>query len=86
MSPAITPPALQEAAKKSTSTWQADLQALFHHARDRFPDVLWELEIDDDGEKGRTGEEVWGHKGLSSSGGACLTTTCHTLYIDISDY
>jgi len=64
MSTVVAPPALQEAIKRSTIAWQADFQSLFHHAKDRFPDVLWELEIDQD-ETDRTGEEVWGHKGRS---------------------
>lgn len=59
------PPALLEATKKSTSTWQDDLQSLFHHAKDRFPDVVWEL-VDDDAPIETEPEEVWGHKGESS--------------------
>ena len=52
--PDPSPPSLQEATKNSTVNWQENLESLFHHAKDRFPDVVWELA----GE-----EEVWGHKG-----------------------
>jgi hypothetical protein len=59
-----TSPGLQEATKNSTTAWQADLEALFHHAKDRFPDVVWELGgADDDEDDRKDVEEVWGHKG-----------------------
>ncbi|KAJ7060816.1 hypothetical protein C8F01DRAFT_1220056 [Mycena amicta] len=48
---------LQEATRNSTAAWQRDLAALFRHAKERFPDVVWELTSDD-------GEEVWGHKAI----------------------
>ncbi|OSC97361.1 hypothetical protein PYCCODRAFT_1481331 [Trametes coccinea BRFM310] len=54
-----TPPGLQEATHNSTVHWQDDLQALFHHAKDRFADVVWELQTDSGGV-----EEVWGHKAV----------------------
>ncbi|KAG7448416.1 uncharacterized protein BT62DRAFT_964788 [Guyanagaster necrorhizus] len=54
----VSPPWLQEATKNSTTTWQVDLESLFHHAKDRFPDVVWEVGIDDQT------EEVWGHKAI----------------------
>ncbi|KAJ3506493.1 hypothetical protein NLJ89_g6840 [Agrocybe chaxingu] len=40
-----TPPApsLQEATRNSTQAWQTHLESLFHHAKDRFPDVVWEF-------------------------------------------
>lgn len=60
----VRPPSLHEATKRSTSAWQEDLQALYHHAKDRFPDVVWEL-CDDDNMDAEV-EEVWGHKGSSS--------------------
>ena len=60
--PTTTPPSLQEATRQSTALWQDDLQALFEQAKDRFPDVVWELSDEDDG-RGGTVEEVWGHKG-----------------------
>ncbi|KAF5375735.1 hypothetical protein D9615_009407 [Tricholomella constricta] len=55
----VSSPALQEATKKSTLAWRQDLEALFHHAKDRFPDVVWELG-DEDGDE----QEVWGHKAI----------------------
>ena len=56
------PPGLQEATKNSTHIWQEHLESLFHHAKDRFPDVVWELV--GDGESESQGfEDVWGHKG-----------------------
>jgi len=60
----ISSPGLQEATKSSTTVWQQDLEALFHHAKDRFPDVVWELcGADDEGDEEKDVEEVWGHKG-----------------------
>lgn len=57
----VSSPALQEATKKSTIVWRQDLEALFHHAKDRFPDVVWELGGgEDDGDQ----REVWGHKAI----------------------
>ncbi|KAJ6557753.1 hypothetical protein B0H19DRAFT_1148514 [Mycena capillaripes] len=50
---------LQEATRNSTSTWQKDLAALFQHAKERFPDVVWELTGED-----TSVEEVWGHKAI----------------------
>jgi len=55
----ISSPGLQEATKQSTTVWRANLEELFHHAKDRFPDVVWEV-----GDEEGDGEEVWGHKGL----------------------
>jgi hypothetical protein len=63
MSTLSTPPSLLEALQLSEDTWQSDLHALFEHARDRFPDILWERDEDDDNTKGPA--EVWGHKGTS---------------------
>ncbi|KAJ7023250.1 hypothetical protein C8F04DRAFT_1271571 [Mycena alexandri] len=40
---------LQEATRNSTSAWQRDLAALFSHAKDRFPDVVWELSAEQRG-------------------------------------
>lgn len=58
--------ALAKTSVVSTESWQRDLKTLFDHAKERFPDVVWELTADYD-----TGaqEDVWGHKGgfLSSS-------------------
>ena len=60
------PASLQEATRKSTLEWQANLKSLFQHAKDRFPDVVWELTAEDDCED-KVVEEVWGHKGMSPS-------------------
>jgi len=57
------PPGLQEATKKSTIAWQEDLESLFHHTKDRFPDVVWEL-VGDDDEPRNAAEEIYGHKGV----------------------
>ena len=62
MAPAPTPPALQEAIHSSTSVWQAHLHSLFTLAKDRFPDVVWEL-LGDESEMQQDADEVWGHKG-----------------------
>ncbi|KZT62467.1 hypothetical protein CALCODRAFT_489830 [Calocera cornea HHB12733] len=45
----------------STQRWQQDLQSLFLHAKERFPDVVWELQDEDGIDKP---EEVWGHKAI----------------------
>ncbi|THH27435.1 hypothetical protein EUX98_g6750 [Antrodiella citrinella] len=58
-----TPPALLEATRNSTLAWQSDLQALFDHAKDRFPDVVWELMNDNLVTTGDV-DEVWGHKAI----------------------
>ena len=52
--------ALAAAQVASTTTWQTDLKALFDRAKDRFPDVVWELSAEDN----HVGDEVWGHKGI----------------------
>lgn len=53
--------ALAKTSAVSTESWQRDLKTLFDHAKERFPDVVWELTSDYD-----TGaqEDVWGHKGV----------------------
>ncbi|KAL5496017.1 hypothetical protein ACEPAH_3110 [Sanghuangporus vaninii] len=64
--PPTRPPALLEAAKRSTVSWQEDLQVLFHRAKDRFPDVVWDLvdeDAMDDGDNNAS-EEIWGHKAI----------------------
>ena len=63
MSTLPTPPALLQAVQRSEETWQSDLHDLFEKAKDRFPDILWERDEDDDDTKGPP--EVWGHKGTS---------------------
>ena len=60
--PPLRSPALAEITNKSTSTWQEDLQTLFHRAKDRFPDVVWDL-VDEGAMDDSSNEEVWGHKG-----------------------
>lgn len=50
---------LYEANAHSAAVWQADLKKLFHHAKERYADVVWELTLEGETE----GEEVWGHKG-----------------------
>ncbi|KDR66670.1 hypothetical protein GALMADRAFT_147723 [Galerina marginata CBS 339.88] len=64
-------PGLQEATRTSTQVWQHDLEQLFHHAKERFPDVVWELGGDEDEDEdmapdagARVLEEVWGHKAI----------------------
>ena len=44
------PHSLQEAVRYSTVSWQRDLESLFKHAKDWFPDVVWELggEVEED--------------------------------------
>jgi hypothetical protein len=78
----IAPTPLQHATAKSTISWQTDLEALFHRAKDRFPDVVWALLTEGDAEP--TGEQVYGHKGiylhlLSISLPALLPQTLSTL-------
>ncbi|KDQ15159.1 hypothetical protein BOTBODRAFT_158818 [Botryobasidium botryosum FD-172 SS1] len=53
-------PAVVAARAASTLSWQADLKRLFEHAKERFPDVVWEL-VEDEGD---TPEFVWGHKAI----------------------
>ncbi|EED85027.1 predicted protein [Postia placenta Mad-698-R] len=61
--PTTVPPSLQEAARNSTLVWQDDFRSLFDHAKDRFPDVVWEL-INDQDANAKDVEEVWGHKAV----------------------
>lgn len=53
---------LQESVKLSADAWKSDLRELFLHAKDRFPDVVWEMKEDED--DGIMAENVWGHKGM----------------------
>ena len=64
--PPLRPPSLAEATKKSTSTWQEDLQTLFHRAKVRFPDVFWDL-VDEDSMDDSINERVHSHKGTTFS-------------------
>lgn len=62
--PPARPPALQEACSLSTTVWQGDLSALFRHAKDRFPDVVWDV-VDEEAEDDENNDvEIWGHKGM----------------------
>ncbi|TCD60035.1 hypothetical protein EIP91_010856 [Steccherinum ochraceum] len=63
MASSSTPPALLEAARNSTLTWQSDLQSLFDQAKERFPDVVWELVNGTHANDGEA-EEIWGHKAI----------------------
>lgn len=63
MNTLATPPALLEAVQLSEETWQSDLHDLFERAKDRFPDILWERDEDDDDTEAPA--EIWGHKGTS---------------------
>ena len=56
----LPPLDLQQATKRSREVWQKDLEQLFYHAKDRFPDVVWET-VDDDTQE--VVDQVWGHKG-----------------------
>jgi hypothetical protein len=82
----ISSPGLQEATKNSTTGWQQDLEALFHHAKDRFPDVVWELGgAEDDDSNRKDVEEVWGHKGQPWIGNQLLFLFCSSLSATTSD-
>ena len=64
--PPLRPPALAEATKKSTSTWQEDVQTLFHRAKVRFLDAVWDL-VDEDSIDDSINEIVHSHKGTTFS-------------------
>jgi hypothetical protein len=51
---------LAKTSAASTESWQRDLKTLFDLAKERFPDVVWELTSDNEHV---APEEVWGHKG-----------------------
>ncbi|KAG6379946.1 hypothetical protein JVT61DRAFT_10513 [Boletus reticuloceps] len=55
------PPGIPEASRLSTQAWQSDLLQLFHNAKDRFPDVVWERQPGDDPD---STEEIYGHKAI----------------------
>ncbi|EIW78740.1 hypothetical protein CONPUDRAFT_167664 [Coniophora puteana RWD-64-598 SS2] len=57
------PVGVQEAARCSTQAWQDALTSLFAHSKDRFPDVVWELQSDGDHQSDEP-ELVWGHKAI----------------------
>ena len=62
----LRPPALAEATKKSTSTWQEDLQTLFHRDKVRFPDAVWDL-VYEDSMDDSINEIIHSHKGTTFS-------------------
>ncbi|KAF5323759.1 hypothetical protein D9619_012851 [Psilocybe cf. subviscida] len=47
----------------ATPEWEADFELLFKNAKDRFPDVVWAPNAEDDDPEGLK-EEVWGHKAI----------------------
>ncbi|KAG1716805.1 hypothetical protein ID866_327 [Astraeus odoratus] len=55
------PPGIPEASRVSTEKWKKDLIELFRNAKDRFPDVVWDIHPDEDDD---AFEEVWGHKAI----------------------
>lgn len=55
----ITPNTLTLASEEATVEWKNDFLALFHDAKNRFPDIVWRTP---DGK-----EAVWGHKGAVTS-------------------
>ena len=63
--PPLRPHTLAEATKKSTSTWQEDLQTLFHRDKVRFPDAVWDV-VDEDEMDDPINERVLNHKGTTS--------------------
>ncbi|KAI6029532.1 hypothetical protein BKA83DRAFT_25502 [Pisolithus microcarpus] len=55
------PPGIPEASRISTEQWKQDLFELFRNAKDRFPDVVWDIHPDQDDD---AVEHVWGHKAV----------------------
>ncbi|KDR70407.1 hypothetical protein GALMADRAFT_230061 [Galerina marginata CBS 339.88] len=60
---------LQTATRISTQVWQRDLEQLFHHAKERYPDVVWEVGVDEDedlppGASTQGLKKVWGHRAI----------------------
>ncbi|KAG7095338.1 hypothetical protein E1B28_006100 [Marasmius oreades] len=57
---------LHECTQVSLKTWQDDLVRLFQNAKDRYPDVVWEVgeDVDDDENITPDVDEVWGHKAI----------------------
>ena len=64
--PPLLPPTLAEATNKSTTTWQEDLQTLFHRDKVRFPDAVWDL-VYEDSMDDSINEIVRSHKGTTFS-------------------
>ncbi|KAF9269715.1 hypothetical protein L218DRAFT_953341 [Marasmius fiardii PR-910] len=57
---------LHECTQTSLITWQEDLVKLFQNAKERYPDVVWEVgeDVDDDENPAPDIEEIWGHKAI----------------------
>lgn len=55
------PPGIPEASRISTEQWKQDLFELFRNAKDRFPDVVWDIHPHQDDD---AVEHVWGHKAV----------------------
>jgi len=66
---------LQIVVKNSIDTWRNDLKDLLKHAKDRFPDVMWEY---DDYAESSDGikRQLWGHKGVLVAVCICITWRC----------
>ena len=64
--PPLRPPALAEATKESTSTWQEHIQTLFHRDKVRFPDAVWDL-VNEDSMDDSVNERVHSQKGTTFS-------------------
>lgn len=63
--PPTKPTELVLARKASEDAWVAHLQQLFHDAKNRYPDVVWQSGENDASDE--EAEEIWGHKGMSRS-------------------
>jgi len=61
------------AVKNSLDAWRSDLKYLAEHAKDRFPDVVWEHDGDPAGsDLELVKESIWGHKGVFVISTSCL--------------
>ncbi|KAF8878386.1 hypothetical protein CPB84DRAFT_1878069, partial [Gymnopilus junonius] len=54
----------KEATKRSTETWQNNLELVFHHAKNQFTDVIWEF-VSEKEDDVKVLEHVWGHKAIA---------------------
>jgi len=55
---------LEISVKNSLDAWRRDLKYLVEHAKDRFPDVIWEHDVANEGSNLGVKESIWGHKGV----------------------
>ena len=62
----LCPPALAEATKKSTPTWQEDVQTLFHRDKARFRDAVWDAVYEDSMDDSMN-KRFHSHKGTTCS-------------------